>query len=64
MKQESSRLQALGVSILSTLRSYVNAMGGELQLIVEFPDRPPVVLTGLAELDEDSETEEDAYLHT
>ena len=52
------------MSILSTLRSYVNAMGGELQLIVEFPDRPPVVLTGLAELDEDSETEEDAYLQT
>ena len=45
--------------LLSTLRSYINAMGGELQLVVEFPDRPPVVLTGLAELDDDNYKKED-----
>ena len=27
---------------LSTLRRAVKAMGGELQLVVKFPDRPPV----------------------
>lgn len=33
--------------MLSTLRSYVEAMGGKLSLVVEFPDRDPVVLDGL-----------------
>ena len=28
------------------------AMGGKLSLVAEFPDRPPVALTGLATLDE------------
>jgi len=37
---------------LSTLRSYVEGVGGKLSLVVEFPDHPPVVLTGLG-LDED-----------
>jgi|GEM_PF-6060230 len=34
-------------------------MGGELQLIVEFSDRPPVVITGLAELDLEDDQKED-----
>lgn len=29
---------------ISTLRDYIEAMGGELELVVRFPDRPPVVL--------------------
>jgi DNA-binding XRE family transcriptional regulator len=29
---------------LSTLRSYVEGVGGKLSLIVEFPDQPPVLL--------------------
>lgn len=37
--------------LLSTLRSYIEAMGGRLNLTVEFPDRAPVHLDGLAELD-------------
>ncbi|NEQ18930.1 MAG: XRE family transcriptional regulator [Microcoleus sp. SIO2G3] len=54
IRQDSiSKLEKRTDLLLSTLRSYVNAMGGELQLIVEFPDRPPVVLTGLAELDDE-----------
>ena len=32
---------------ISTLREYVSALGGGLRLIVEFPDRPPLELTGL-----------------
>lgn len=54
IRQDSiSKLEKRTDLLLSTLRSYLNAMGGSLQLLVEFPDRPPVVITGLAELDED-----------
>ncbi|MYD91355.1 MAG: hypothetical protein F4Y08_13635 [Caldilineaceae bacterium SB0662_bin_9] len=35
-------------------RQKVEAMGGKLSLIAQFPDRPPVVLTGIAALDEKS----------
>lgn len=38
--------------LLSTLRRYVEAMGGRLDLVVEFPDRPPVHLEGLGESDD------------
>jgi DNA-binding XRE family transcriptional regulator len=34
--------------MLSTLRSYVQAMGGELQLLVSFPGKEPVAIEGLA----------------
>jgi hypothetical protein len=34
---------------LSTLRSYIEGVGGELTLMVKFPDGPPVILTGLGE---------------
>lgn len=38
--------------LLSTLTSYVRAMGGELKLMVEFPGKAPVALEGLRETDE------------
>jgi DNA-binding XRE family transcriptional regulator len=44
-----SRIEKRTDLYLSTLRSYVEGVGGKLSLIVEFPDRPPVVLTGLGE---------------
>src|SRR3954468_12550880 len=44
-----SRLEKRSDLLLSTLRKTVEAMGGSLSLIVEFPDRPPVVLSGIAE---------------
>ena len=37
--------------LLSTLRKTVEAMGGNLSLVAEFPDRAPVVLSGIAEDD-------------
>lgn len=43
-----SRLEQRSDLMLSTLRNYVEAMGGELNLIAQFPDRPPVRLQGLA----------------
>jgi DNA-binding XRE family transcriptional regulator len=48
-----SRLEKRSDLHLSTLRQVVQSMGGELRLVVEFPDRPPVVLTGFEDLDDD-----------
>jgi transcriptional regulator with XRE-family HTH domain len=44
-----SRLEKRSDLLLSTLRKTVQAMGGRLSLLAEFPDRAPVVLSGLAE---------------
>lgn len=45
--QESiSKLESRSDMMLSTLRNYVEAMGGQLNLIAEFPDSPPVALSG------------------
>ena len=46
-----SRIEKRTDLYLSTLRSYVEGVGGKLSLVVEFPDRPPVILAGLG-LDE------------
>jgi transcriptional regulator with XRE-family HTH domain len=45
-----SRIEKRSDFLLSTLRSYVEAMGGKLRLVVEFPDRKPVTLTNLDSL--------------
>jgi hypothetical protein len=37
--------------LISTLRGYVEAMGGRLSLIAEFPNQDPVVLAGLAAIE-------------
>ena len=44
-----SRLEKRSDLLLSTLRRAVEAMGGDLSLVAEFPDRAPVVLSGIAE---------------
>ena len=44
-----SRLEKRSDILLSTLRKTVRAMGGNLSIVAEFPDRPPVMLSGLAE---------------
>lgn len=43
-----SRIEKRSDLLLSTLGSYVAAMGGRLRLVAEFPDRPPVVLSKLS----------------
>jgi len=40
--------------LLSTLRNFVEAMGGKLKLTVEFPGREPVILHGLRDAEEPS----------
>ncbi len=44
-----SRLEKRSDLLLSTLRSYVAAMGGSLDLVARVPDRPPVIVSGLAD---------------
>jgi transcriptional regulator with XRE-family HTH domain len=44
-----SKLEQRSDLLLSTLRKTVEAMGGSLSLVAEFPDRDPVVLSGIAE---------------
>jgi len=44
-----SRLEQRSDLLLSTLRKTVEAMGGNLSLIAEFPDRAPVVLSGISD---------------
>ena len=44
-----SKLEKRSDLLLSTLRKTVEAMGGSLSLVAEFPDRDPVVLFGIAE---------------
>ena len=44
-----SRIEKRTDLYLSTLRSYVEGLGGKLSLTVEVPDRAPVVLSGFGE---------------
>jgi len=46
-----SRLEQRSDLMLSTLSAYVEALGGRLELVARFPDRPPVRLGGLADID-------------
>jgi DNA-binding XRE family transcriptional regulator len=39
-----SRLEKRSDMLLSTMRHYVESMGGKLELVARFPDRPPVVI--------------------
>jgi len=48
-----SKLEKRSDLLLSTLRKTVEAMGGSLSLVAEFPDREPVVLSGIAEEEPD-----------
>jgi hypothetical protein len=42
-----SRLEKRSDMLLSTLRHYVESMGGKLELVAQFPNRPPVVIDHL-----------------
>ena len=53
IKQENvSRIEKRTDLLLSTLTKYVEGMGGRLRLVAEFPDSPPITLTGLQDLDD------------
>ena len=44
-----SRIEKRSDLYISTLRSYVEGVGGKLKLVVELPNRTPVILSGLGE---------------
>ena len=52
-----SKIERRSDLLISTLRDYVQAMGGQLSLVVEFPDREPVVLSGITEFAQDSKSD-------
>ena len=43
-----SRIEKRSDLLLSTLRKTIEAMGGNLSLVAQFPDRKAVVLAGIA----------------
>jgi len=47
-----SRLEKRADMLLSTLRDYVHALGGDLHIVAKFPNRPPVRLTDLGVMTE------------
>ena len=49
-----SRLEKRSDLLLSTLRSYVEAMGGKLTLVAEFPGSKPVAVAGFDNMREAS----------
>jgi DNA-binding transcriptional regulator YiaG len=46
-----SRLENRSDLLLSTLRKHIEAMGGSLSLVAQFPDRDPVMLSGMSGLE-------------
>ncbi len=57
-QENVSRIERRADLLISTLNGYVEAMGGTLRLVAEFPDRPPVALSGIGALDNDNDAEE------
>jgi transcriptional regulator with XRE-family HTH domain len=47
-----AQLEKRSDPLLSTVRSYVEAMGGHLRLMVDFPGKTPVSLEGLGDTEE------------
>jgi transcriptional regulator with XRE-family HTH domain len=45
-----SRLEKRSDLLLSTLRNYIEAAGGRLTLVAQFPDKKPVAIGGLGEI--------------
>lgn len=60
IKQPSvSKLERQADMYLSTLRTYVEALGGRLELVVRLPDRPPLRLSTISEM-RDAQSSTDA----
>lgn len=51
-----SRYEQRSDMLLSTLKDYVEAMGGELDLVARFPNRRPVRIKNLRDLSDDTRT--------
>ena len=53
-QDQVSRLEKRSDLLLSTMRKYVEGLGGRLTLVAEFPDRPPVVLSGVGTIEDEA----------
>ena len=53
-QDQISRIEKRSDLLLSTLRKYVEGLGGTLTLTAEFPDRAPISLTGFGSIDSES----------
>jgi len=53
-----SKLEQRTDLLISTLRSCVKGMGGDLHLVAHFPDRPPVELVGFAAMENEQRKKE------
>jgi len=49
-----SRLEHRADAYVGTVRRFVEALGGKLSLLVEFPDAPPVELDGFGDSSDDA----------
>ena len=49
---EVSKIERRADLYVSTLRHYIEAVGGELEIIARFPDRPPVRISQFEDLDD------------
>ena len=54
-----SKLEQRTDLLISTLRNCVKGMGGDLHLVAEFPDRPPVELVGFAAMENERRKKEE-----
>ena len=50
-QDQISRMEKRSDLLLSTLRSYVEAMGGKLTLVAEFPNQKAVILPGISSIE-------------
>ncbi len=55
-QDQVSRLEQRSDFLISTLRSYIEAMGGSLSLLAEFPHRKPVILSGITTMEPERDT--------
>jgi|SRR5271154_2928165 len=51
---EVSRIERRTDAYVSTVRSYIEAMGGKLRMIAQFPDGEPVEISGFSDFAPDS----------
>jgi transcriptional regulator with XRE-family HTH domain len=55
-QSEVSKIERRTDLYVSTLRHYIEAVGGELEIVARFPDRPPVKISQFEDLDDTAET--------
>jgi transcriptional regulator with XRE-family HTH domain len=58
-----SKLEKRSDLLLSTLRKTIEAMGGSLSLVAEFPDRHPVILSGIFDIEPETQSGGKKHVH-